>query len=195
MTRRPGRGRVARGGALVALALLLVAGLGCQPEQHGPTTEDFTREREALMARLKKKKAANPTTATAAPAAPAESTEPAFAVVDERWSYDPEGKRDPFRSIEWEQKDQLAMEARGPLEQFDVNQLELAAVVWKTGRARGLIEDPSGQSYIVEVGTPIGKNEGRVTRIREDSMVVKETYVDLMGQETTKDIEMRVSRN
>ena len=73
-----------------------------------------------------------------------------------------------------------------------VRQLELVAVVWNTGSARALIQDPSGQSYIIGVGARIGKNQGKVIKIGDNLVVVEETYVDFLGKETTKDIEMRI---
>ena len=86
----------------------------------------------------------------------------------------------------------LLAEEGGPLEQFDVNQLSLVGVVWHAASARALVQDPSGMSYIVAEGARIGKNDGRVMRIDDNLMVVKETYEDWQGQETTKDIEMRI---
>ena len=41
----------------------------------------------------------------------------------------------------------------------------------------------------------MGKNEGRVIDIDDNLVIVKETYVDFLGQETTKDIEMRIRRS
>jgi Tfp pilus assembly protein PilP len=38
----------------------------------------------------------------------------------------------------------------------------------------------------------VGRNEGRITAINDNLVVVKETYVDFLGQETTKDIELRI---
>jgi Tfp pilus assembly protein PilP len=73
--------------------------------------------------------------------------------------------------------------------------MSLLAVVWSTGTARALVLDPSGKSYIVGTGTRMGKNDGRVVEIDDNLVVVKETYVDFLGQETTKDIEMRIRRS
>jgi type IV pilus assembly protein PilP len=107
------------------------------------------------------------------------------------YEYDATDKRDPFRSFVEEQKDRLAKTERGPLEQFDLSQLTVVAVVWGTERPRALVEDPSGRGYVVQVGTPIGKNDGLVTGIGDESVKVRETYVDYLGAQTTKEIEMR----
>lgn len=177
--------------------------LGCGEKEAGPTTADFTQQREALKARVAQKRKAPPSQA-----APAQSgtvaqagggdglSAPAFASGGGHYVYDPTGKRDPFRNFMWERPDRLReAELQGPLEQFDLMQLALVAVVWKTGSARALVQDPAGESYIVAEGSRIGRNEGRVISIDDGVVVVKETYVDYLGQETTKDIEMRMRRN
>ena len=179
---------------LMLIAFLVLA--GCDDSPKGPTTEDFSRERKDLLAKVaerKKKVAAHPETKKVA-AAP---TDTGFGGFSGAFTYDRTGKRDPFRSFEWEERSRLALDIaeRGPLEQYDVNQLSLLAVVWNTGTARALVQDPAGNSYIVAEGTRIGKNEGRVISIDDNLIVVKETYVDFLGQETTKDIEMRIRRS
>ena len=117
-----------------------------------------------------------------------------FGAMGEGYSYDPKGKRDPFRSFEWEQMklELSAQGTRGPLEQFDINQLSVVGVVWKSANAQALIEDPAGMTYVIGKGAKLGKNQGRVTRIADNLVVVKETYVDFSGEETTKDIQMRI---
>jgi type IV pilus assembly protein PilP len=57
-----------------------------------------------------------------------------------------------------------------------------------------MIQDPAGQSYIVGMGTRVGKNDGSVTSIDDNLVVVKETYEDYLGQVTKRDIEMRIRR-
>lgn len=185
----------------MALAIALLALPGCQDHRPpGPTTAEFKAAREELAA--KKAKGDDKQAPVAKAAEPARKQPPAaqgppessFAAVGSGFHYDPKGKRDPFRSFEWEQM-RLALEAndnRGPLEQFDVSQLSLLGVIWDAKNARALVQDPSGMSYIVAEGAKIGKNNGRVTRIDDNLMVVKETYEDWNGEETTKDIEMRI---
>jgi Tfp pilus assembly protein PilP len=177
------------------IALLPLA--GCDDAPTGPSTEDFNREREALMSQVDAKKKSGAKAAVKPVTAQAEPMQPAFGGFGGSFTYDRTGMRDPFRSFEWEERSRMALDIaeRGPLEQYDVNQLSLLAVVWNTGTARALIQDPAGNSYIIGEGTRIGKNEGRVIGIDDNLVVVKETYVDFLGQETTKDIEMRIRRS
>ena len=180
---------------VLAFALL---GLGCQDSTPvGPSNEEFAQARAELVSKMKKDKAR----ARSAPAkkqrdggAAERAVEQGFAAAGKGQHYDARDKRDPFRSFEWEQ---LKLEmydsaARGPLEQFDVSQLTLLGVVWDDENSRALIVDPSGMTYVVAEGAKIGKNAGRVIDIGDNLVVVKETYVDFLGEETTKDIEMRI---
>jgi Tfp pilus assembly protein PilP len=181
----------------MALAIALLALPGCQKEiPVGPTSEQFNEARRELAAKLKdgKLKKAKKQQPAKKRAVALEADDMGLLAVEGGFHYDPRGKRDPFRSFEWEQ---LKLElgdgsTRGPLEQFDVSQLSLIGVVWNAQNARALIQDPSGMSYIVAEGARIGKNSGRVTSIDDNLVVIKETYVDLNLEETTKDIEMRI---
>jgi len=181
--------------------------VGCQKESNQPTDAEFQQERVSLNARVEARKAKKASGQTAAGARAASSPQiaavPKGSPADESFVgsgrglvYDKTGRRDPFRSFEWERKEIAAQDmVGGPLEQFDVSQLSVIAVVWKTGSARALVEDPAGQSYIIGKGTRIGKNDGMVTEIDDNLVVVNETYEDYLGNVTKKDIEMRIRRS
>jgi Tfp pilus assembly protein PilP len=182
-------GMGAGGSVKVILTVLVVAVLaltGCQEElQSGPTTTEFDQRRSELKERLAKNEARKKLNTK-----PVEKVTK-FASVGSGYSYSSAGKRDPFRSFIWDTPDE-STEMRGPLEQFDVAQLSVLAVIWSTGNARALIQDPSGQSFIIGRGTRVGKNAGEVTKIEDNLIVVKETYEDFGGQKTTRDVEMRI---
>jgi Tfp pilus assembly protein PilP len=188
---------------LPALGLLALLTSACGDQgATGPTTEEFTKERAALQARLaktggrkaEKAKRAKQQKRKAASASAAAAG--GFSQLERDYSYDATGKRDPFRNFKWERPDRLQLTAiTTPLEEYDLGQLSLVAIVWKTGNARALVKDPSGESYIIGEGARVGKNSGLVKLIRDGLVVVTETYVDYLGQETTKDIEMRMRRN
>jgi type IV pilus assembly protein PilP len=190
--------------AAIAGSIALLALVGCEEEVNQPTEAEFQQERAALDARVvarKAKKASGKASALAsapkiASVPKGTPTEPSFVASGHGFIYNKDGLRDPFRSFEWERKELESLNTIGsPLEQFDVSQLSVVAVVWKTGSARALVEDPSGQSYIVGKGTRIGKNEGMVTQIDDNLVVVNETYEDYLGNVTKKDIEMRIRRS
>lgn len=184
-----------RAAAFTLTLLVALAGCGSEPPT-GPTTADLKAERAALAEKIKNREGhAQQVKVVAAQTDDGqEKTEFGSAAAD--YVYDPTDKRDPFRSFRWEREQEVAEEGTlGPLEQFELEQLNVTAVIWSTKRPRALVEDPSGRTYIVEEGTRIGKNDGLVIHIGDNLVLVKETYVDFAGEQTTKDVELRIRRS
>lgn len=185
--------RLASTSMLVALALVV----GCEKgATNAPSVKDYEQKRAELIKRQEKEGA--PLAVAQRKVGPAASDQ---ATVQDGsglvsgasdYGYDATNKRDPFRSFVLDEAQRLTKHERGPLEQFDLSQLSVVAVVWGTQRPRALVTDPSGRGYVVQEGTPIGKNEGQVIRIGDTTMLVRETYVDYLGAATSKEIEMRV---
>jgi type IV pilus assembly protein PilP len=107
--------------------------------------------------------------------------------------YVAEGRRDPFRSFQFTTAQEPAVEA-GPLADFDLSQLSIVGVVWNTKNPRALVADPGGRSFVLRQGSSIGKNNGRVVRIDDDMILVREKFVDFEGAVSTKDVEMRIRK-
>ncbi len=179
---------------LIAIALLGLVACGEEPTASGPTVSQYEEEAKRL-ASLAKENSGAPATAAAAAKKTARYVPGGAGQgnLAPGYMYSRIGKRDPFRSYVLEQASLRRGEGRGPLEQFELGQLSITAVVWDTNRARAVVRDPSGRTYIVGTGTPIGKNEGRIQDIQDGSMVVKETYVDYMGNSTSKDVEIKIT--
>jgi len=178
----------------VGLVLAVFFALGCEEAATGPSTAEFNQKRAELKQRAKKADKANKAPASRAVTKGGGKQTESLGVVD--FVYDPVGKRDPFRDFKWDRAEALAdLAASSPLVQFDLSQIELVAVVWKTGNARALVQDPSGTSYIIAEGARIGRNEGYVTAIDDNLLRVREKYIDSMGRETMKDIELSMRRN
>ncbi len=167
-------------GLALALVCALLAGVACGRDGSGQSGRTAARKA--------------PQAAPAESAADAQAGETTVAGA-KPYYYDESGKRDPFRSFVLEHARELAEVERGPLEQFDLSQLSVAAVVWGTRRPRALVADPSGRGYVVQEGTAVGKNDGRVIRIDDNLVIVRETYVDYLGDRTEKEIEMRVRQS
>jgi Tfp pilus assembly protein PilP len=182
------------GVALLALALLAV---GCRNQQTGVAAADYEKQRAEIIARRQASKQAGPAQQVAQRGGQGAASAPRTGLGSGHLeaTYDASGKRDPFRSFVLDRLKELANRTKGPLEQFDVTQLTLHGVVWETNRPRALVADPSGQVYIVREGDPIGTNQGSVVSIDDNLMKVRETYVDHMGEPTTKETDMRVRRN
>ena len=111
---------------------------------------------------------------------------------DASYEYVALNRRDPFRSILFDMTQAAEETPRAPLEQFELAQISLLAVVWDAVKPRALITDPGGRSFVIQQGSRLGKNEGRVVDIGDNVVLVRETYVNFAGERTTKDIAIRV---
>jgi type IV pilus assembly protein PilP len=53
-----------------------------------------------------------------------------------------------------------------------------------------LVEDATGKGYFLKKGTWIGKNDGKVTKILKDKVIIEEVYQDIFGQTKTNEISL-----
>ena len=101
-----------------------------------------------------------------------------------RYSYNAVGKRDPFRSfISRMVVVDSGEDALGPLQVHEIDQYRLRGIVWNIGAPRALVEDPDGIGHVVDIGTLIGKNWGKVTQIKPEEIVITEEYRDPIENE------------
>ena len=108
------------------------------------------------------------------------------------YSYNPVGKPDPFRPFA------ELISAKGgpktapltPLQRYDISQLRLVAVISSPDGNIALVEDVAGKGYFLKKGTWIGKNDGKVTKILKDKVIVEEVYQDIFGQTKTNEISL-----
>lgn len=177
--------------ATAFLMLGVFAFSGCGNEKGGVSTSEYEANKPKILAAARANPAGNAPAAAAAPQPEAE--EMVQATMGTGYSYDATDKRDPFRSFILDQAKEAADREIGPLEQFDISQLKVVGVLWDTGLPIALVADPSGRPYVVNEGSAMGKNDGRVIKIDDGMVLVKETYVDWLGEKTTKDIEMRLA--
>ncbi|MEL6345162.1 MAG: pilus assembly protein PilP [Myxococcota bacterium] len=119
------------------------------------------------------------------PIPPGQSTNDALdAAIAEQagYNYTPQGKRDPFRSFITVEQAGPELEQLGPLQTFEVDQYSLVAIVWNTARPMALAEDPDGTGHVMERGTYIGRNWGKVTQINADHIIITEEYQTIDGE-------------
>ena len=131
----------------------------------------------------------------AKPAAPKVAKVAPEAPVAAAYHYDPTDKTDPFKSYIRRQVTLENEASSSPLERFDLSQLIVMGIIWGVDEPRALIKDPTGKGYIVKAGQPIGKNKGRILRIEDNKVVVKETYLDHLDRATTKEVELELYAN
>jgi Tfp pilus assembly protein PilP len=108
---------------------------------------------------------------------------------------DPTGKRDPFQPFIATQTPVMPSGEEipvTPLQQFDLSQLKLVAIMVGKGEGKAMVEDSEGKGYIVEKGVYVGRNFGKVKAVLKDRVVVEERYKDYMGQVKTKEIVLQL---
>ena len=123
--------------------------------------------------------------APAAPAAPSKKKRDPLDIAIEaagQYSYNPIGKRDPFRSFLAFETDDGRGAGRLPTQQYEIDQYQLTGIVWGIDRPRALVQDPDGMGHVLELGTYIGKNWGKVTQITSGEVIVTEEYQTLDGE-------------
>ncbi len=107
------------------------------------------------------------------------------------YSYDPTNKPDPFKSFITVREELEEKEAKEKpktyLETLDISQLIISAIVLTGAENWALVRDSKGDGHVIKVGTPIGKQGGRVSEIREGAVVVRELYKDFRGREIVRD--------
>ena len=109
---------------------------------------------------------------------------------EEEFTYNPIGKRDPFRSFLSFSSDSSIFDdlPRTPLQRYDIEQYRLTGIIFNVGRPRALVEDPEGVGHVMELGTYIGRNWGKVTQISSEKVTVTEEYKTRDGQLVVKQI-------
>ena len=113
-------------------------------------------------------------------------------IEPETFVYDSTNKRDPFQPWDLQQKNQLDPN-KSPLEQYDIKQLRLTAVLGDNDGGRtALVEDSFGKGYTVKVGTRIGNAGGVAAAIEPGLVKVIETRVDFSGVEKQEVVELKI---
>jgi type IV pilus assembly protein PilP len=112
------------------------------------------------------------------------------------YSYNPAGKPDPFKPFI-----QLTPVKRvsgslplTPLQKFDVSQLKLVAIISAPEGNIALVEDATGKGYFLKKGTLVGKNDGKVTKILKDRVIIEEVYQDVLGRTKTNEISLSLHK-
>jgi type IV pilus assembly protein PilP len=94
------------------------------------------------------------------------------------YMYNPVGKRDPFRSPDEGQRGpkESDVSCNEPLCGFDLDQLQLVAVVSGDANPVAMVEDGARVGYLVHRNSRVGKQGGKVTQIQRDCVVVTEYF-------------------
>ena len=102
-------------------------------------------------------------------------------------------RRDPFRPFVLEIRPQRKdSENLSPLERYEVGQLKLVGIVWDIPDPRAMVEDAAGLGYVIKLGTPIGRNDGKVKVIGPKQGVIEEVFLDFYGTRKTREVKLKL---
>ncbi|MEI7440375.1 MAG: pilus assembly protein PilP [bacterium] len=85
-------------------------------------------------------------------------------------------KRDPFKPLE------ETGDNRKLLTIYDVTKFQLVAILTGMGAPRAMIMLPNQTTEILQVGDTIGRNNGKIQKISDSEIVIKEIYKDYQGK-------------
>ncbi|EEX66312.1 fimbrial protein [Vibrio metoecus] len=69
----------------------------------------------------------------------------------------------------------------GPLERYPLSQLRLKGVMSSGGSISALVQTPTGNVVKVKAGQYLGNNNGKVTRVDDNYLLINETLPDGLG--------------
>ncbi len=111
------------------------------------------------------------------------------------YAYEQKGRRDPFVSlVEVAKEKPKRLRGAKPIENFDVDEIRLIAILWAKKQYYALITLPDGKSYTIRKGTTLGLYGGKVEEITKDSVVIREHVKDYRGQLKTKDTILKLRK-
>ena len=120
-----------------------------------------------------------------------EPTKEAEKKEEMEYSYNPAGKPDPFKPfIELTPVRTSRSTPLTPLQKYEISQLKLVAIISTPEGNIAMVEDATGKGYFLKKGTWIGKNDGKVTKILKDKVIIEEVYQDIFGQTKTNEISL-----
>ncbi len=172
-----------------------------------------TTEAEAPSPVVEPSKSTSQPPQTGTPAAPAQAPKPGETyetkdlIPDMSMGYDPVGRIDPFIplvrdepvKVEKEQVVQASAEVKEvrqktPLEKIEIDQLRLRAIIIAASGNRALVEESTGKGYIITKGTYIGRNDGKITKILKDKVIIEEMVEDIEGKMVIKEKEIKLPK-
>ncbi len=98
--------------------------------------------------------------------------------------YDRRGRRDPFKPLIETTKKTGAkgLKTTGTLQSYDITDFTVRAIARKGNRYLALLEAPDNKSFTVNKGNIIGYNNGSITDIMANEIIITEEFKDPFGK-------------
>lgn len=145
-----------------------------------------------------KDKAAAPSKPAAPKAAPAAAPVAAPKAEEKielmTYDYNDKGRRDPFQSLVEVAKSKPKKLGSKPIENFDVDEIRLTAIIWNNRENYALITLPDSKSYTIRKGMTLGLYGGKVVDITREAVLIREQVKDYRGQTKMKDTLLKLRK-
>jgi type IV pilus assembly protein PilP len=74
-----------------------------------------------------------------------------------------------------------------PLQRVGLTELSLIGIIWGGFGYSAMVQTPDGKGYTVKRGTRVGPNNGVVSAITENALIVQEQYSDVYGKKQVRE--------
>jgi Tfp pilus assembly protein PilP len=108
-------------------------------------------------------------------------------VVPDEYKYDAKGRRDPFLSLVVPKQTALKKKGASPFESYDLDEIQLMAIAWDKNKYFALIKLPDKKTYTITEGMILGLEGGKVEKITQDRVVIREYIKDYKGEIKERD--------
>ncbi len=162
----------------IFLVIILLTFNGCKEQTELPLT--------SLLKSKTDKMVVHPPTVV-----PSMRLEGAAQESEGTYSYQSEGRRDPFKSLVAGLKEKKPT-GLTPLQQRSLGELKVIGIMWEAQGFTAMIATPDGKGFLIKKGTLVGPEGGVVQKITEDSIIVEEVYTDYYGKKKSKNTVLRL---
>lgn len=115
---------------------------------------------------------------------------------EEGFTYNPRGRRDPFRSLILPEREKAAKAGEGlpPLQRIDSADLKLTGIIWDQTSYIAMVETPEGKDFVIREGTVVGLNKGIVKKITQRNLIIEEKIKTYLGEARTREVTLELRK-
>ncbi|OGW47921.1 MAG: hypothetical protein A2Y66_01220 [Nitrospirae bacterium RBG_13_41_22] len=116
-------------------------------------------------------------------------------VVQGVYTYDSKGRRDPFLTLIAISKEKpIKRKGASPIESFSIEEIRLLAIARDKEKHYALIMLPDRKNFTITEGTTLGLQGGKVEKITDDMVLIREYVRDYRGDIKAKDTVLKLHK-
>lgn len=128
--------------------------------------------------------------------AKAEAPKEPSRAPEEGYTYNPRGRRDPFKSLLIVEREKAARlgEVLPPLQKIDSADFKLTGIIWDQAEYTAMVETPDGKGFVVKEGMIVGLNKGVVKKITPRAVTIEEKIKTHLGDTKTREVTLELRK-